>query len=165
MKRLLSLVCIFGLGAVGVNAQTPDFSGKWKMDPSRSEAAAQGTPIGPVIVGIRQAPDEIHIETTRNGTTETVRYLPASARATVVEPPAGAFRWEGSKLMTSLVTYINKQAVTVEEVRSLNAAGDEMTVEVTLVVQHGYQSGGTSAVQSRNSPNTATGINIFRREP
>jgi hypothetical protein len=32
-------------------------------------------------------------------------------------------------------------------------------------VQHGYQSGGTSAVQSRNSPNTATGINIFRREP
>jgi hypothetical protein len=165
MKLLLSLVCIFGLGVTGANAQTPDFSGKWRMDPARSEAAAQATPIGPVVVAIRQTPGEIQIETTRNGTTESVRYLPASARATGGEPPLGAFRWDGSKLTTSLVTYINKQAVTVEEVRSLNAAGDEMTVEVTLVVQHGYQSGGTSAVQSRNSPNTATGINVFRREP
>ncbi len=59
------------------------------------------------------------------------------------------------------MTDINKQAVTVEEVRTLNPAGTEMTVEVTLVVQHGYQSGGSSAVQYRNSPNTSTGTNVF----
>lgn len=162
MKILLSALCLVGLGLVGLTAQSsPDFSGTWSMDLSRSEAAAQGTPIGPVVVAIRQTPGELHIETTRNGNAQAVRYLPVGAKATVAGEPAAAFRWEGPKLITSLITDINKQAVTVEEVRSLNSAGTEMTVEVTLVVQHGYQSGGSSAVQSKNSPNTATGTNVF----
>ena len=162
MKILPFALCLVGLGSVGLTAQSaPDFSGTWTMDLSRSEAAAQGTPIGPVVVAIRQTPGEVHIETTRNGSTQAVRYLPVGAKATVAGEPASAFRWEGPKLITSLITDINKQAVTVEELRSLNSAGTEMTVEVTLVVQHGYQSGGSSAVQSKNSPNTATGTNVF----
>ena len=134
------------------------------MDLSRSEAAAQGTPIGPVVVAIRQTPEELNIETTRNGTSQAVRYLPVGAKPTVAGAPGAAFRWEGPKLITSLITDINKQAVTVEEIRTLNSAGTEMSVEVTLVVQHGYQSGGTTAVQSKNSPNTATGTNVFIRK-
>jgi len=77
----------------------------------------------------------------------------------------GAFRWEGSKLVTMLVTDINKQAITVHEVRSLDPAGREMTVELTLVVEHGYQSGGTGLVRSQNSPNTSKGINVFVKTP
>jgi len=73
----------------------------------------------------------------------------------------GSFRWEGSKLVTRLVTDINKQAVTVEEARNLDPAGREMTVEVMLVVEHGYQSGGTGVLRSQNSPNTSKGINVF----
>jgi hypothetical protein len=73
----------------------------------------------------------------------------------------GAFRWEGSALHTTLVTDINKQAITVEEVRRLDAAGREMTVELTLVVEHGYQSGGTGVLRSQNSPNSSRGINVF----
>ena len=46
------------------------------MDLARSEAAAQGTPIGPVTVAIRQTPGEVNIETTRNGRTEAVQ-IPA----------------------------------------------------------------------------------------
>lgn len=162
MRLLLSTLCIFGLMPMGLIAQgSPDFSGTWTMDLTRSEAAAQGTPIGPVVVTIRQMPDELHIETTRDGSKQTVRYLPVGAKATAVGASLGSFRWDGSRLVTSLATDISKQAVTVEEVRSLNAAGTEMTVEVTLVVQHGYQSGGSSAVQYRNSPNTATGTNVF----
>jgi hypothetical protein len=131
------------------------------MDPARSEAAAQGTPIGPVTVVIRQTPAEVNIETTRNGRTEAVRYLPAAAKAAGASEPMGSFRWEGAKLVTRLVTDINKQAVTVEEVRSLDAAGREMTVELALVVEHGYQSGGTGVVRPQNSPNTSKGINVF----
>src|SRR5262245_23805917 len=131
MKLALSIACVVALSSVSVGTQSrPDFSGAWNMDLARSEAAAQGTPIGPVTVVIKQSPGEIHIQTTRNGNTETVRYLPASARAGGGAEPIGAFRWEGTKLVTRLVTDINKQAITVEEVRSLDSSGREMTVEI-----------------------------------
>jgi hypothetical protein len=164
MKLLLCAVYAVALASPGLTAQSaPDFSGNWTMDLSRSEAAAQGTPIGPVTVAIRQTPEEVTVEMTRNGNTQTMRYLPAGTKPVIAGDVAGTFRWQGSKLVTSLVTDINKQAVTVEEVRSLNPAGTEMTVEVTLVVQHGYQTGGTSVVQSHNSANTSTGTNVFVR--
>ena len=166
MKRALSIGCIVGLGFVGLAAQTqPDFSGTWVMDPARSEAAAQGTPIGPVTIAIRQAPGEVRIDTTRNGRTESVRYLPVSAQATGGGEIVGAFRWDGPKLVTRLVTDINKQAITVEEVRTLNPSGREMTVEVMLVVEHGYQSGGTGVLRPQNSPNTSKGVNVFVKTP
>jgi hypothetical protein len=162
MKRALSIACGVALGCLGLEGQThPDFSGTWAMDLTRSEAAAQGTPIGPIIVAIQQTPQELKIDTTRNGRTESVRYLPASMKATGGTELIGAFRWEGSALHTTLVTDINKQAITVEEVRRLDAAGREMTVELTLVVEHGYQSGGTGVLRSQNSPNSSRGINVF----
>ena len=131
------------------------------MDMSRSEAAAQGTPIGPVTVAIRQTPDEVRVETTRNGTTQAVRYLPVGVKPAGAGELAGTFRSEGSKLITNLTTDINNQAVTFEEVRSLNPEGTEMAVEVTLVVQHGYQTGSSSIARSANSPNSSTGRNVF----
>ena len=164
MRLVLSIACAIALSSVAVGAQgAPDFSGTWSMDMTRSEAAAQGTPIGPVTVAIRQTPGEVNIETTRNGRTEAIRYLPASAKATGASEPMGSFRWDGAKLVTRLVTDINNQAITVEEVRSLDPAGREMTVVVLLVVEHGYQSGGTGVVRSQNSPNTSKGINVFVR--
>ena len=166
MKRALSIGCFVCLGFVGLGAQShPDFSGTWNMDPSRSEAAAQGTPTGPVTIAIRQTPGEVRIDTTRNGKTESVRYLPAAVKASSGGELLGAFRWDGPRLVTRLVTDINKQAITVEEVRSLDPAGKEMTVEVTLVVEHGYQSGGTGVLRSQNSPNTSKGINVFVKTP
>lgn len=166
MKLLCAIICVVGLTSIGPAAQSvPDFSGTWMMDPTRSEAAAQGTPIGPVTVAIRQSPGEVNIETTRNGRTEAVRYLPVSANASGGSEPMGSFRWDGAKLVTRLVTDINKQAITVEETRSLDAGGKEMTVEVMLVVEHGYQSGGTGVVRPQNSPNTSKGINVFVRKP
>ena len=131
------------------------------MDLSRSEAAAQGTPIGPVTLTIRQTADEIRVDTTRNGTTQTVRYLPVGTKSAGAGEVAGTFRWEGSQLITNLVTHINNQAVTFEEVRRLNPEGTEMAVDVSLVVQHGYQTGGTGVVRSSNSPNSSTGKNVF----
>lgn len=130
------------------------------MDLARSEAAAQGPPIGPVTMAIRQTPSELWIETTREGNTQAVRYIPAGAKP-VEGDSFGTFRFDGPRLVTNLVTHINKQAVTVEEIRSLDPQGSEMTVKVTLVVQHGYQSGGTVATKTPYAPNTASGTNIF----
>lgn len=131
------------------------------MDLARSEAAAQGTPTGPVVLAIRQTPTELRIETTRNGRTEVVRYLPAEAKVVSAGELIWAFRWDGARLITNLVADISKQAITVEEVRSLDQAGREMTVEVNLVVEHGYQAGGTGVLRSQNSPNTSKGTNVF----
>lgn len=131
------------------------------MDLARSEAAAQGTPTGPVVLAIRQTPTELRIETTRNGRTEVVRYLPAEAKVVSAGELIGAFRWDRARLITNLVADISKQAITVEEVRSLDQAGREMTVEVNLVVEHGYQAGGTGVLRSQNSPNTSKGTNVF----
>ncbi len=166
MKLALTVACAVAIGSLGLRAQVhPDFSGTWTMDLARSEAAAQGNPIGPVTVTIRQMPEELRIDTTRNGRTESVRYLPASAKPTGGGEMLGAFRWEGSKLLTTLVTDINKQAITVQEARTLDPTGREMTVELTLVVEHGYQSGGTGLVRQQNSPNTSKGINVFVKAP
>ncbi len=161
MKTLILSVFVAALGS-GFGAQAiPDFSGTWTMDLSRSEAAAQGTPIGPVTLAIRQAPDELRVETTRNGATEVVRYVPVGSKTVATGDPMGTFRWDGSRLLTYLVTHINNQAVTIEEARSLNPAATEMAVEVSLVVQHGYQTGGTGVVRSANAPNTSVGKNVF----
>jgi hypothetical protein len=161
MKSLWTL-CAVAWAAVCLNAQAvPDFSGTWTMDLSRSEAAAQGVPIGPVTLTIRQTPDEVRIDTTRNGTTQTVRYLPVGTKTAAAGEPNGTFRWEGSQLITNLATHINNQAVTFQEGRILNAEGTEMAVDVSLVVQHGYQTGGTGVLRSSNSPNSSTGKNVF----
>jgi hypothetical protein len=162
MKYLLLSFYVVALSSIGAGAQAvPDFSGTWTMDHTRSEAAAQGTPIGPVTLAIRQTPSEVLVETTRDGRTDAVRYLPAGSKTTSEGKQTGTFRWDGNKLITYLVTHINNQAVTVEETRSLNPGTTEMLVEVSLVVQHGYQTGGTNLVRSANAPNTSNGKNVF----
>ena len=109
MRTALSIACIVALGSLDLTAENrPDFSGTWNMDFTQSEAAAQGTPIGPVTVTIRQTPGELHIETTREGRTDVVRYLPATAKAVSGTELIGAFHWDGPKLVTRLVSDINK---------------------------------------------------------
>jgi hypothetical protein len=161
IQLFVSTLCIAGLSSPGLRAQhSPDFSGTWTMDLSRSEAAAHGEPIGPVTVVIRQAPGEVRVETTQNGSVQAVRYVPEGSSPMVADDPSGTFRWEGPQLITNLIAHVNQQAVTVTEARRLNAAGTEMTVAVTLVVQHGYQSGATT-LGAKNPPNVSTGTNVF----
>jgi hypothetical protein len=162
MKHLLYALLVAAFASAAVAAQNPtDFSGIWNMDLARSEEAAQGAPIGPVTVAIRQTPGELWIETTKDGKTQAVRYLPAASKPIDSGESLGTFRFDGPRLVTNLVVHINKQAVTVEEIRSLDPQGTEMTVKVTLVVQHGYQSGVTATAKSAYAPNTATGTNVF----
>ena len=151
----------FLLGSSLLSAQSADFSGTWTMDQGRSEAAAQGTPIGPVTVTIRQTPSEVRIETARGESKDVVTYLPVGARSPDPGGSSGTFKWDGPRLITTLITHVNNQAVTVQESRTLNTEATEMTVDVTLVVEHGYQSGGSSVVASTYPPNWSKGKNVF----
>src|SRR3954471_3573374 len=112
MKLVVWTLCIAGLTSPGLNAQrSPDFSGTWTMDLSRSEAAANGEPIGPVTVVIKQEPTEVRIETTQKGAVQAVRYVPEGASPLVAGQTTGTFRWEGPQLVTNLIAHVNQQAV------------------------------------------------------
>ncbi len=132
----------------------PDFSGAWRMDPSRSESAVQNEPIGPVTVVISQTATELKIETTRAHGSSAVVYKLDGSENKLADGTATT-RWDGSTLITETVRDIKGVTVTTKESRSLNAAGNEMSVDTILVVQHGYSLRGT--------PNYGTGKDVFTR--
>jgi hypothetical protein len=46
--------------------------------------------------------------------------------------------WEGDQLVTVTQRTVSGQTVTVKESRTLSPTGADMTVETTVIVQHGY---------------------------
>lgn len=151
----------FLLLPLALHAQpTPDFSGSWKMDLSRSQSAQQGEAIKPVTFVITQLPMQVRIETTRGNQKENVLYPLTKSRASVSAAPgttggqAEAY-WDGDKLVTETQRTVSGQTVTVKEARTLGAGGADMTVETTVIVQHGYSMPGAK--------NYGTSKDVFTR--
>ena len=113
----------------------PDFSGTWTMERSRSQSAETAT------LEIKQSPGEVIIVTSSAGKTSTRTYPfetsrhPASETITAGHTHAS---WDGANLVTEVVNDIKGQTVSYRQIRFLNAAGTEMTVETITIVQHGY---------------------------
>ena len=123
--------------------RTVDFSGTWTMDLARSESSQQGTSVKPVTFVITQNPTQVRIETTRGERIENVLYPLARSRgATGTSGSSAAAHpeayWEGDTLVTETQRPVNGYTVTVKEARSLGPGGKEMTVQTTVIVQHGY---------------------------
>jgi hypothetical protein len=135
-----ALIALFLLSAAPHAQRTLDFSGAWTMDLTRSESSQQGDPVKPVTFVITQTATQVRIETTRGERTENVLYPLGRARAAAA--PSGPAHpeayWEGDKLVTETQRPVNGYTVTVKESRSLLPSGREMTVETTVIVQHGY---------------------------
>jgi hypothetical protein len=142
--------------APAVAQEKPDFSGKWTMDPTRSESVAQAadaSPHGPVTVAITQTPDEVVIVTDRDGPRERVTYrfdrngssapkpIGTTGSDTRVIEDAQA-RWDGARLVTTTIYRVNGMATKTIETRSLAENTREMIVETQLQVEHGYESNG-----------------------
>jgi len=158
MKFLMPSVLVAALALPSaLHAQgKPDFSGTWKMAPTRSESAVQSEPIGPITLVIAQTPGEVRIETTRTRGTSIVTY---KLDGSEIKIPGGTAKthWDGSMLVTEAVRDVQGQTVTTKETRRLSADGKEMLVETMLVVQHGYSLRGT--------PNYGAGKDTFVRTP
>lgn len=152
----LFALMLLGAGAIAQPSQHPDFSGVWTMDPARSESAAQDQPIGPVRVAITQSGSEMKIETTRNGKTDVLRY-PFAERPTMSTEVTGARRafWDGPALVNEGSVDIQDRTVAFQESRILSADNQEMVVETTLKLEHGYELKGAQTV--------VRGKNIFVR--
>ena len=132
----------FLLLPLALDAQSPDFSGSWKMDLSRSQAAQQGQAIKTVSFVITQSATQVRIETTRGNEKENVLYPLTRSRASASPSPGSSGHpeayWDGDTLVTETQRPVNGYTVTVKEARALVPGGAEMTVETTVIVQHGY---------------------------
>ncbi len=136
-----AVVAAVALTVISLEAQShPDFSGTWTMDRERSESLHQSEPIEPPTIVIAQGESELTIETKRSTSTTRATYTIVASSAPGNAPPAIGTRafWDGGALVTEGNRTVQGQTVSVRETRTLNAAGDEMTVQTLLVVQHGY---------------------------
>jgi hypothetical protein len=141
----------------------PDFSGTWTMDEARSESAHYPDFIGPITVVITQTATELTIETRRAGTSSSLTYriveAPKVETATPADaklgPPFNSY-WNGSSLVCETVQNV-PYTVRNKEVRTLSGDGREMTVQTTLIVEHGYTLSGTK--------NYGTGMDHYTRRP
>jgi hypothetical protein len=120
--------------------QARDFSGTWVMDPVRSQSAHQGEPFKMVTFVIAQSVGQVRIEATRGNDKENVLYPLTNSRAAVNTDTPGQAEayWDGDLLITMTQRPVSGQTVTVKEAHLLSANGNEMTVETTVIVQHGY---------------------------
>jgi hypothetical protein len=152
---LLALLASLASLVIAPAFHTPDFSGSWRLDASRSDASAYDAP-GPVTMAIKQSPADIHITTTTTRGTSDITYKFVSADAPPLADGPNA-RWQGETLVTHSVRDVRGQSVTVEQRRRLSADGREMTVESIVNVQHGYTVAGAQTY--------GTSTDIFMRQP
>ena len=154
------LLALSSLAATAVAQNRPDFSGTWAMDPSQSALAVQNEPVRSRTLVINQTATELTIETHQEGKTDTVRYQPggpgamssSGGRTSIL---ASVWYWEGGKLVTETVRNVSDATVRTREVHTLDTAGDEMTVETLLIVEHGYT--------IRGGQNYANGKDVYKR--
>ena len=126
----------------------PDFSGRWRMVPERSGSPTQSQPVSEMTFVIEQAGDQIRLETrTNNDAPVTATYvlgqapkLPADALG------AGQQRayWDGKRLIVERGGAISGQTVSSTQALTLSPDRSELTVERTVIVQHGYTLRGTN---------------------
>jgi hypothetical protein len=163
MKRIVLAVIVAGLVlpvvARAARAQgKPDFSGTWTMDVTRSHSPTYPDFIGPVTLIIKQTPTELSIETRRGEKRSTLSgTIEDSESKAAGGSGATAFRsyWDGTRLVSETIRNVNESTVRAKEVRSLDAGGREMTIETTLIVEHGYALSGAK--------NYSTGKDVFKK--
>jgi len=163
MRIMVGVIAL--LGAVcAIGQQSPELTGVWQMDMSRSESAHQAIPIGPVTMVIERNTDELTIETRKGsdrkpGSSEKLSYKLDGSETSTLNNAGTQIKakahWDGSKLVTETARNVQGSTVTTMCVFSLDASGSELTVDKSLTVQHGYQFEGAA--------NTGTAKDVFTR--
>lgn len=135
----------------------PTFSGTWRLDPERSESAAASDSVEPVLVEITQTERDLTVVTTQGSRRNRVvhTFVGAPTAPFSVDGSAGRAYWEGSALVTEGTRLVQGQTVATRETRRLNRDLSEMTVEVMVIVQHGYA--------FRGAKNYGVGQDVYKR--
>jgi hypothetical protein len=109
------------------------------MDEARSASAAQAGFTGPVTWHIAQTAGQMKVEIQRAGKSYTLTYTIDDAKpGSGSGSPGYRGHWDGNALITETTQTIQGQTVTTREVRTLGGGGQEMIVDRTVNVHHGY---------------------------
>ena len=146
MKRLAlgSVVVLLTVVAAPVRGQVPDFSGTWKLDPSKSQIAEAAGLAGLIGAGV---PEMLHVTQTANGAvvvesqineSHSRIYKPSGKTATPVGQ-AGTITMTSKLDGATLVSEGRQETVAgdstivrdVKEVFALSADGRTLTINVT----------------------------------
>ena len=135
----------------------PSFSGTWRLDAGRSESAASNDSAEPVLVEIIQTDRELTVVTTQGARHNRVvhTFVASPAAPFSIDGSTGRAYWEGVALVTEGTRLVQGQTVATRETRRLNRDLSEMTVEVMVIVQHGYE--------FRGAKNYGTGKDVYTR--
>jgi hypothetical protein len=135
----------------------PQFAGTWRLDPARSESAASNDSVEPVMVEITQDMRQLTVATTQGDRHNQVKYefVGTPAAPYSIDGAAGRAYWDGPALITEGTRLVQGQTVATRETRRLNADASEMTVEVVVIIQHGYE--------TRGGRNYGIGRDIYTR--
>ena len=136
-SSVIAMAVLLGSVASAAAQTRPDFSGTWRLDPSRSESAMQGESIGPVTLQVTQTANEIRIETI-TPRSRSVETYSLAGRESQLANGAGRARWFGDLLVVDTVRDVRGVSVTTQQTRRMTADGSELHVDNILEVQHGY---------------------------
>lgn len=122
----------------------PQFSGTWVLDLTRSDSAVSSNLPDPVLVEIAQSDRDLTIVTTQGSQQHRVvhGFVATPTAPYSIDGAASRAYWNGSKLITEGTRVVQGQTVATRETRTLSPDGVEMTVEVVVIVQHGYATRG-----------------------
>jgi len=70
---------------------------------------------------------------------------------------------EGGAIVTETIYEIRNSPMTVREALSVSSTGTELTVDMTVRVEHGYE--GVLSAGEKKSPNVSTATMVFRKQP
>ena len=158
-KLLIAFAAMMFVSIIALAAVKPDFSGTWTMVPDRSGSPQQSEPISKITFVIAQAGDQIRIESTSGNGKPIVATYPFGPVPKLPAEPLSADQsrayWQGQRLIVERGGTISGQTVSAKQTLSMNADRSELTVELVVIVQHGYTLRGT--------PNYATVTDVFVR--
>ena len=122
----------------------PDFSGTWTRDEAKSDPPVGRGRGGGSGHTIKQTATEIAITIAGRGGPETSIYkLDGSESTNQTQSPEGPLtvksyvKWEGASLVIETTREIQGMTITTREVRTLDASGNEMTIEATTRAPQG----------------------------
>ena len=160
---LVSVVC--ALSAQALQPGGADFTrlaGTWQLETGGNSPVATERRV------ITVSPEWLRVETLRQEDARppiiTYRF---DGRETV--NPFGSGKatsrlvLERGSIVTETIYEINNAPITVRETLSTNSAGNELTVNAVVRVEHGYE-GPLAAGESR-PPNVSNAMMVFRRQP
>ena len=137
------------------------------MDPARSESAHEVVPVESSTLAIVLTETGMTMETTRREVGQAEAFheklilkLDGSVTTQNKSNPGTSVtakaHWEGENLVVETSRVINEATVTTRYVHTLSTNGNEMTIDKTLTVQHGYE-------DVAKATNTGHGTDVFVR--